>query len=120
MACGAIGTPLFLRRCGLGLDSAELGRNLSIHPATGLRAVFDEQIDMFDGVPQSYFIDEFAAEGIMLEGAAGPVDYLAMSLPQNGDAHRETMRHYRHMSQFGVMVSDTSRGHLREVLGRDW
>src|SRR5204863_10073426 len=81
VACGAIATPLFLGRNGLGGESGELGRNLSIHPATGARALFDEEIDMAKGVPQSHFIDEFADAGIMFEGAAGPPDYAAMSLP---------------------------------------
>jgi choline dehydrogenase-like flavoprotein len=118
LAAGAIDTPLFLRRQGLGLESGELGRNLSIHPATGVRALFDEHIDMAKGVPQSYFIDEFADEGIMLEGAAGPPDYAAMSLPFSGERHRDLMLEYAHMSQFGVMVSDTSRGRVRERAGR--
>ena len=41
----------------------------------------DEVVDMARGVPQSYCVDEFAAEGIMLEGIAGPPDYLAMAVP---------------------------------------
>src|SRR3712207_1434086 len=46
VACGAIHTPLLLARQGIGLDSGELCRNLAIHPATGVRALFDEEIDM--------------------------------------------------------------------------
>jgi choline dehydrogenase-like flavoprotein len=118
VACGAIHTPLFLRRNGLGLESGELCRNLAIHPATAVRALFDEPIDMARGVPQSYFVDEFADEGIMLEGAAGPPDYAAMSLPFAGERHRDLMLRYQHMSQFGLMVSDVSRGSVRERFGR--
>jgi len=113
VACGAIGTPLLLQAQRLGGESGELGRNLSIHPATGVRADFDEEIDMAKGVPQSYFIDEFADEGIMFEGAAGPPDYSAMSLPFSGDRHRELMLRWVNQSQFGVMVSDLSRGSVR-------
>ena len=118
VACGAVHTPLFLRRQGLGLDSGELCNNLAIHPATAVRALFDEQIDMARGVPQSYFVDEFADEGIMLEGAAGPPDYAAMSLPFAGERHRDLMLRYQQMSQFGLMVSDVSRGSVRERAGR--
>jgi choline dehydrogenase-like flavoprotein len=118
VACGAIATPLLLRRQGLGLESGELGDNLAIHPATGVRALFDEEIDMARGVPQSYFVDEFADDGIMLEGAAGPPDYAAMSLPFSGERHRDLMLRFRNFSQFGVMVSDTSRGRVRERAGR--
>lgn len=118
VSCGAIHTPGLLRRQGLGGQSGELGRNLAIHPATAARAVMDEQVDMWRGVPQSYYVDEFASEGIMLEGAAGPPDYIAMAMPAIGPELRDTMLGFRQMSQFGVMVSDSSRGEVREVLGR--
>jgi choline dehydrogenase-like flavoprotein len=118
VACGAIHTPLFLRRNGLGGDSGELGRNLAIHPATAVRARFDETIDMAKGVPQSYYVDEFAGERIMFEGAAGPPDYLAMTFPFSRERHRELMLDFPRLAQFGLMVSDRSRGEVRERFGR--
>jgi choline dehydrogenase-like flavoprotein len=117
VSCGAIHTPLLLRRNRLGAASGQLGRNLAIHPATAVRARFDEVIDMWVGVPQSYYVDEFAGEGIMLEGAAGPPDYMAVALPSRGDQHRELMLSARHLAQFGVMVSDSSRGEVRPLRG---
>lgn len=58
VACGAVHTPLLLAHSGLGGRSGQLGRNLAIHPATAVRALFDEVIDMASGVPQSFYIDE--------------------------------------------------------------
>jgi choline dehydrogenase-like flavoprotein len=118
LAAGAIHSPLFLHRQRLGDASGQIGRNLSIHPATGVRALFEERIDMWRGVPQSYYIDEFADEGIMLEGAAGTPDWVATALPYIGERHRELMQVYPYLSQFGVMVSDSSRGRVREIAGR--
>ena len=118
VACGTIHTPLLLTRQGLGRESGQLGRNLSIHPATAVRALFDERIDSWDGVPQSYYVDQYATEGIMLEGIAGPPDHTAMSTPRSGSEHRELMLHAGHLAQFGVMVSDTSRGRVRALPGR--
>jgi choline dehydrogenase-like flavoprotein len=118
VACGAIHTPLFLRRNGLGGASGELGGNLAIHPATAVRALFDEDIDMAKGVPQSFYIDEFADERIIFEGAAGPPDYLAMSMPFSRERHRDLMLRYKQLAQFGVMVSDVSRGRVHERFGR--
>jgi choline dehydrogenase-like flavoprotein len=117
VAAGAIGTPLLLSRARLAGASGQLGRNLSIHPATAVKALMDEDVDMFDGVPQSLYVDEFASDGIMLEGAAGPPDYAAGSFGTWGDEHRETMLRYRQVSQFGLMVSDVSRGTVRRRLG---
>jgi choline dehydrogenase-like flavoprotein len=117
VACGTLLTPIFLRKNGLGDTSGELGENLALHPATGVRARFAEEIDMARGVPQSYYIDEFCDEGIMFEGAAGPPDYAAMSFPFSGERHRELMLDYLHIAQFGLMVSDTSRGSVRALPG---
>ena len=78
----------------------------------------DEPVDMARGVPQSYFVDEFASEGIMLEGIAGPPDYVAMGLPVAGERHRELMAGYQEMAQFGLMISDDSRGRVHSLAGR--
>lgn len=118
VACGAVQTPLFLLRQGLCARSGQLGRNLTIHPATAVLAMMDEVVDMATGVPQSYYIDEFAAEGIMLEGAAGPPEYVAPLLPWSGDRHRETMLDYRRIAEFGMMVSEVSRGRVQLRAGQ--
>jgi choline dehydrogenase-like flavoprotein len=118
VAAGTIHTPLLLAGSGLGGDSGQLGRNLSMHPATAAFALMDEVVDMARGVPQSFYIDEFAGEGIVFEGIAGPPSYAAASLPLTGERHAEAMRAYRHLAQLGLMVSDTSRGEVRSFAGR--
>jgi choline dehydrogenase-like flavoprotein len=117
-AAGAIHTPLLLARSGLGGGSGALGRHLTVHPATAVWGMFDEPIDMSHGVPQSYYVDEFADEGFVFEGIAGPPDYLALASPLAGDALRELMLAHRHVAQCGLMVSDRSRGRVASVLGR--
>ncbi len=118
LAAGTIHTPLLLARSGLGAGSGQLGANLSLHPATAVVADMDELVDMAVGVPQSFYVDEFAADGIMFEGIAGPPAYAAMSLPLSGRRHAEVMARYRQLAQFGLMVSDSSRGRVSNLLGR--
>lgn len=118
VAAGTVHTPLLLQRNELGCGSGQLGRNLSLHPATAVFAHMDEVVDMGRGVPQSFYVDEFASEGIMFEGIAGPPGYAAMALPLTGERHRAAMADYRRLAQFGLMVSDSSRGHVRAVGGR--
>lgn len=118
VAAGTIHTPLLLARSGLGRGSGELGRNLSLHPATGAFALMDEVVDMARGVPQSFYVDEFTREGIMFEGVAGPPSYAAMALPLTGRRHAAVMAAYRNLAQFGLMVSDASRGSVRSLAGR--
>jgi len=118
VAAGTIHTPLLLARSGLGKASGQLGRNLSLHPATAAFARMEETVDMARGVPQSFYVDEFAREGIIFEGVAGPPSYAAMSLPLTGERHARAMADYRHLAQFGLMVSDSSRGSVRSVAGK--
>jgi choline dehydrogenase-like flavoprotein len=118
VACGTIHTPLLLDRSGFPDASRQRGRNLALHPATAAFARMQEVVDMARGVPQSFYIDEFAGEGIMFEGVAGPPAYAAMSLPLTGDAHARAMSDYRRLAQFGLMVSDSSRGRVHSVGGR--
>ena len=118
LACGTIHTPLLLERSRVGDPSGQRGRNLSLHPATAAFALMDETVDMAHGVPQSFYVDEFAAQGIMFEGVAGPPAYAAMALPLSGEAHRRAMAEYRRLAQFGLMVSDVSRGTVRSLAGR--
>jgi choline dehydrogenase-like flavoprotein len=118
LACGTIHTPLLLERSGLRDSSGQRGRNLALHPATAGFALMDETVDMARGVPQSFYIDEFADEGVMLEGVAGPPAYAAMALPLTGERHARAMARYRQLAQFGLMVSDASRGRVRSIAGR--
>jgi choline dehydrogenase-like flavoprotein len=118
ICAGTIHTPGLLQRNRLGGGSGWLGRNLSIHPATAVWAMFDERVDLATGVPQAYYVDEFAREGIMMEGVGGPPDYVAMAMPYAGDRQRELMLRYRHIAQFGLMVSDRSRGRVVSRFGR--
>jgi choline dehydrogenase-like flavoprotein len=116
VAAGAVHTPLLLARSGLG--GPALGRHLTVHPATAVWGLFDEEVDMSRGVPQSYYVDEFEDDGFVFEGIAGPPDYLALAFPFAGDRLRELMLDHRHVAQCGLMVRDRSRGRVGSVLGR--
>ncbi|MCW3017521.1 MAG: glucose-methanol-choline oxidoreductase [Solirubrobacterales bacterium] len=118
VACGTLLTPHLLSASGAGGASGQLGRNLSIHPASAARAVFDEDLDPWTGVPQSAYIDALQDEGIMFEGISGPPDQAAISTPRSGAGHRELMLAARRTASFGVMVHDTGRGTVRRHLGQ--
>lgn len=118
VACGTLLTPALLAASGVGGASGELGGNLSIHPASAARAVFDEDLDPWTGVPQSAYVDGLQTEGIMFEGISGPPDQSAASTPRTGSEHRDLMLKARRTASFGVMVHDTARGSVRRRLGR--
>ncbi len=118
VACGALSTPTLLARQGLGGRSGQLGGNLSIHPASGALAEFDEQIRPWDGIPQGYSIEELHDEGILFEGANVPLE-MTMGMTQIiGPEIVRLAESYDRISSFGFMVEDTSRGRVREVMGQ--
>ena len=118
IACGSIMTPLLLGAQGLGGRSGQLGKNLSIHPACGALAEFDEQILPWKGIPQGYAIEELHDEGILFEGAMVPLE-MTMTLTQLiGPELIRLAESFDHVASFGFMVEDTSRGSVRAVMGQ--
>ena len=117
VAGGTLMTPLLLKRNGICKTSKMLGKNLSIHPASKVLALFDEKVHQWDGIPQSYAIDQFASEGLLFEGASVPYDLAATTIPWNGKRFMEMMEQYPHLATFGFMIEDTSRGEVREGPG---
>lgn len=113
LACGALHTPVLLLQNDLANGSGELGKNLSIHPASAALALFDEEVGAARSVPQGYAVDEFKDEGILFEGGTMPPEIVASSHPGYGPALMELMDRYDHMVSFGFLVKDTSRGRVR-------
>jgi hypothetical protein len=116
VAAGTLMTPLLLDRSE-ACQTGQLGKNLSIHPATKVLALFDDRVDQWNGIPQGYSIDQFAEEGLMFEGGSLPLDVAALGVPWTGRRFIELMERYAHLATFGFMVKDTSRGSVRRGPG---
>ena len=117
VACGSLLTPLLLEASGVGTSSGQLGRNLSIHPALAVMALFDEKIDGGSAIPQGYAIEQFHDEGILFEGAFAPLDLAAASFTMIGPKFVELVEAYDRIACFGVMIEDVSRGRVRRGPG---
>ncbi|MBL8783771.1 MAG: GMC family oxidoreductase [Deltaproteobacteria bacterium] len=113
VAGGAIPSPLLLLRSGLGNGSGQVGRNLSLHPASYSTAMFGERIDGFRGVPQGYGVHEHHHEGIMMEGLFVPPDILGSSAESHGREWSRFVDRMEHVAAFGFMIRDRSRGRVR-------
>src|SRR5581483_4519671 len=113
VSCGTLITPAFLQRQGLHRGRPHVGRNLSIHPASTVSALFDEQIMGYTAIPQGYCIDEFQRDGILPMGASAPIDAAASQFNFVGRQLMDIMENYDRIASFGVMVSDRSKGHVR-------
>jgi hypothetical protein len=117
VSCGSLLTPLVLEASGIGTSSGELGRNLSIHPALAVMALFDEKLDGGNAIPQGYAIEQFHDEGILFEGAFAPLDLAAASFTMIGPRFVELVEAYDRIACFGVMIEDVSRGRVRRGPG---
>ena len=118
VACGAILTPLLLAAQRLGGASGELGKNLSIHPATGAIAEFAEEILPWKGIPQGYSIEDLHEEGILYEGSSLPLEFTVNMTQLIGPRLVQLAEGFDKVSTFGFMVEDSSRGSVRSVMGQ--
>lgn len=112
VAAGAIGTPPLLRRSGLG-GHPRLGRNLSIHPATGVTASFEEEVIPWRGVMQSVGIEELhEREGILLEATSNPPGMGAISAPGYGTHLLGRLDRAANTALLGAMIADAPSGRV--------
>jgi choline dehydrogenase-like flavoprotein len=118
VACGALHTPLLLRRSGL--RSRHLGRHLTLHPSTRVFALFDERLDGWDGAFQSVYSDHFfRSDGITLISAFGPPSLLAAGFPGVAARHRDYVRRLPFTAAFGALIHDDGGGRVHRWLSRE-
>jgi len=112
VSAGALLTPVLLARSGVAPRGSAVGRNLHIHPATRVLALFDEPVRAWEGVPQSYHVHEFERDGIFIQGQFVPPGMHAPNVPGFGLAHKNRMAAYDRMASFGALISDTTSGRV--------
>jgi len=117
LACGTFHTPTLLQRNRLANRSGQVGRNLTIHPCGYVGALFDEEIDGWNAIPQGYCIDHFQSEDLQFEGAFMPPDMMTVVFDPVGPDLTAMVEGYRHLSLFGFIIAETSRGRVRRVAG---
>jgi hypothetical protein len=119
LACGALHTPAFLLRQGLSNGSGEVGKNLTIHPASQSWAAFDTPVRGWEAIPQGYAIEEFEREGIRFEGVFVPLEIAAGTLGSLGGAWTRRVERFDRLACFGFMVRDRALGRVRAGPGRE-
>ncbi len=109
-AGGALGTPELLLRSGIGAPGT--GRGLHVHPACWVGALYDEEVRGWDGVMQSYYVDEWHDRGLLLEATFTPLAFGGHWLPGTGEAHQARLAAYDRVGSIGVHLSDRSAGRV--------
>jgi choline dehydrogenase-like flavoprotein len=116
----AVGSAALALQSGL---PGEIGRTLRLHPGAAVAGLFDETIEGWWGIPQSWecteqlrFDDELRRAWI-ITAFAHPVGMAAM-LPGFGAAHMEMMRLYPRLAVFAAMLHDRTAGTVTLEKGR--
>ena len=118
LSAGAINSPQILLNSGVANSSGQVGRNLHLHPSVLLAGVYDEDIDGYTGVPQSYYVDEFIDleknpdSGYILMPVYGFPVTTAAQLPSFGREHWEIMQNFNRMVGLLVLMHDESAGQV--------
>jgi choline dehydrogenase-like flavoprotein len=114
LAANAINTPLLLAKQGLANSSGELGKNLTLHPSTGMFGVFEERIDGQRHIPQGYGTQEFIDEGILINAAQTDPTIFAITIAVAGEKLMEAVKLQDHVAGLGILAHDQGPG------GRVW
>ena len=126
LAGSAVGSAALALRSGLPDPSARVGRGLRLHPGAAVAGVFDEIIEGWNGIPQSWECTEKLSfddspgnddRTWIIAAFAHPIG-LASSLPGFGAAHMKLMRLYPRIAVLAAMLHDRSEGTVTVSSGR--
>ena len=118
LAAGAINSPQIWLNSRLPDPGKQAGRNLHLHPAIFVAGMFDETVDAYQGIPQSFYVDHFLDlernpdSGYLLMPVYGPIAMVAASMPSFGKEHRDLMRSHRSIAALLVLLHDRSSGRV--------
>jgi choline dehydrogenase-like flavoprotein len=126
LAGSAVGSAALALASGLPDPSARVGRGLRLHPGAAVAGIFDEVIEGWNGIPQSWecteklsFDDAPANDDRtwIITAFAHPIG-LASSLPGFGPEHMKLMRLYPRIAVLAAMLHDRSEGSVTVSGGR--
>jgi choline dehydrogenase-like flavoprotein len=118
LAAGALGTPELLLGQGLANGSGRIGRHLRVHPACWVGALFDEEVRGWEGVMQSWLVDEWRDRGLFLEATFTPLPFGAHWLRGAGERFMGRLERFDRLAVLGVHLSERSEGRVTRSGGR--
>ena len=114
LAAGSLNTPKIL--LDSGYKNKHLGRNLKLHPVSGVAGKFSEEQKPWAGTMQGIYSDDnlFLKDnyGYLLEGLPMHPSLFFPFFPNNLDNFNEFVKSYNNWSGSIVLTSDTSSGSI--------
>ncbi len=124
LAASAVGSAALAITSDLPDPHDQIGRDLRIHPGAVAAGTFDDELDSWRGIPQSYECTEHLdfGEGSdkrvwIIPAFAHPIG-TASTLPGFGAAHMRAMREYPRLAVFTAMIHDQTSGRVTVADGR--
>jgi choline dehydrogenase-like flavoprotein len=115
---GAIESPKLLLNSNIPDPKRLIGSDLHLHPGFVVSGVFEEDIESWSGIPQSFECTEFLSfneklnKRIWITTAAAHPGATASIIPGFGDEHYAMMKKYAKLAPLTVMLHDSSSGSL--------
>jgi long-chain-alcohol oxidase len=119
-ACGALQTPVLLKRSGLA--NPNIGKHLRLHPVMIVWGLMDEEVRPWEGMLAGLYSDQHvemdSGYGVKYEHVAVPPGILVAFSPWRGaKQHAELMQALPHTGGCGILLRDRDGGEVR--VGRD-
>ncbi|MBX7190477.1 MAG: GMC family oxidoreductase [Sandaracinaceae bacterium] len=118
LAGSAIGSASVALRSGLPDPHQQIGRHLHLHPGVAVAGRFEERVEGWRGIPQSYECTEFLdlspgseRRAWILPSFAHPVGTATVT-PGFGPRLLSAMRAYPHLGVLAAMVHDVTEGRV--------
>ena len=114
LSAGALNTPKILMDSGY--SNKQLGKNLKLHPVSGVAGKYSEEQKPWDGSMQGFYSDKFLFKndnyGYLLEGLPMHPSLFFPFFPNNSDSYESFIKDYNYWSGGIVLTSDTSSGSI--------
>ena len=123
LSAGTIGTTRILLNSAKqtpAVANPRAGLGLIMHPSVPLIGVFEQRINLLQGLDSATFLDAFGvAPGFIFETMSGLPAYGALLIPGTGTEVYNRITKFNHSAGFGVMLVDTSSDGNRVRLNSD-
>ena len=112
LSAGAVGTPRLLHHCGLAEELVEVGEGLLVHPGSAVLALFDEEVDVFQGATQGCYFHDPELPGLLPHTWTSPPEVVSMLLAPHYGSIKATFGVLRRIGGVLALVSDHGHGRV--------
>jgi choline dehydrogenase-like flavoprotein len=114
VAGSVFGSPNLLRQSGIALQSEALGEHFQAHPGTGIGALYDRPINMWNGAAQGYeTLGLRDTLGVKLESINVPPEVLGSRLPGIGKDYQRYLENLPNVGVWSLAIRAEAHGSVR-------